>query len=295
MEEGHREQWFESSLIWWLSGVALVGFIMVIAGQFTAKRPVIKLALLGNGGFASVIVMGFMLGAVLYGSSFVIPQFLAAVAGYNALQSGQVVLLAGIPAMLMMPMLPLLVSRADARLMIALGFAIMAMSCWLDSSLTANSTGSAFTDGQLLRGLGQSLCMMFLNQSAISSVAPQDAGDASGLFNAARNLGGSICLAVLATLQDQRLDFHRWSLHSAIQANDPAVQSWVAAQSLSAGPGPDGLTSAYMSLDGLVSGQALVMAYNDDFFAMTVGILIIIPLVLLLKPLPKGQINMAAH
>ncbi|HEX7858369.1 MAG TPA: DHA2 family efflux MFS transporter permease subunit [Sphingobium sp.] len=295
LEEGHREQWFESSLILWLTVVTFIGFALVAAGQLLAKRPVIKLALMRNGGFASVIVMGFVLGAVLYGSSFVIPQFLAAVAGYNALQSGQVVLLAGIPAMLMMPLLPMLIARADARLMIALGFLIMAASCWFDSSLSTESTGGAFSDGQLLRGLGQSFCMMFLNQSAISSVAPRDAGDASGLFNAARNLGGSICLALLATLQDQRLEFHRWTLHSAIQANDPAVQTWVASQSVTGGVGPDGLTSAYMSIDSMVSAQALVMAYSDDFVAMTIGILIVVPLVLLLKPLPKGQAPMAAH
>ena len=68
--------------------------------------------------------------------------------------------------------------------------------------------------------------VMFLNQAAISSVAREDAGDAAGLFNAARNLGGSVGLALLATLQDQRWEFHRWTLHSALGANNLNVQDW---------------------------------------------------------------------
>ena len=295
LEEGHREQWFESSLIWWLTAITVIGAALIALGQFGRRRPVIKLALMRDRQFAAIIVMSLMLGAVLYGTAYVIPQFLAVAAGYNALQSGQVVLLAGIPALLMMPLLPLLIARTDARLMIGIGFMIMAASCWFDSDLTILSTGGTFTDGQLMRGVGQSLTMMFLNQAAISSVVAEDAGDASGMFNAARNLGGSVCLALLATLQEERFEFHRWTMHSSLPATDPTVQGWVAGQAALGGVGPDGLTSAYMSVDAAISAQALAMAYNDEFIAMTVGILIITPLVFLMKPLPKGRIAMAVH
>lgn len=295
LEEGHRELWFESSLICWLTAMTLLGAALVAAGQYLAPRPVIRLALLRNRGFAAVFVMALALGAVLYGSAFIIPQFLAAVAGYNALQSGMVVLLVGIPAMLMMPLLPMLIARADVRVMVAIGFLVMAAACWLNGNLTTASTGSAFTPGQLLCGVGQSLTMMFLNQSAISSVAAKEAGDASGLFNAARNLGGSICLALLATVQDGRLEFHRWTMHAAVQASDPQVQAFVAGQAAALGGGPDGLEGAYRTVDFAISGQALAMAFSDDFFVMTMVTLAVLPLVFLLKPLPKGQGLVMAH
>ncbi|MBS0481032.1 MAG: DHA2 family efflux MFS transporter permease subunit [Proteobacteria bacterium] len=295
LEEGHREQWFESAMIWQLTVVTLIGFVFIAIGQFTARKPVIKLALLRNRTFAAVFVLALILGAVLYGTSYVIPQFLAAIANYNALQAGKVVFLSGVPALMMMPLIPLLLRFVDLRLAVGIGFATMALTCWIDASLTAQSSGSSFTESQLLRGFGQVMGMMFLNQAAISSVRIDEAGDASGLFNAARNLGGSIGLAVLATVQDSRLDFHHWMLNSAVQANAPAVQAYIGQQAARYGGGPEGLATAYRMFDQSVIRDAMVMAFNDEFLLLTVGILAVIPLVLLLKPLPKGQINMAMH
>ena len=295
LEEGHREQWFESGEIITLTIVSVIGFLLLAAGQFVAKKPVIKLALLRNREFAAVFVLALILGAVLYGTSYVIPQFLAGIAGYNALQAGKVVFLSGIPALMMMPLIPLLIRIVDLRLAVAVGFGVMALSCWGDAFLTANSDGSAFTESQLLRGVGQVMGMMFLNQAAISAVRADEAGDASGLFNAARNLGGSIGLAMLATVQDTRWEFHRWTLHSSLQANDPAVQEQMQAMTAQYGGGPEGLAAAYRMMDSMVTRDALVMAFNDEFFLLTIGIVAVIPLVLLLKPLPKGQVNMAMH
>ena len=295
LEEGNREQWFESSLIWQLSAVALLGFVLIGVGQVTARRPVVKLALLRNRAFAAVFVLGLMIGAVLYGTSYVIPQFLAAIAGYNAYQSGFVVFLSGIPAAMMMPLFPLLVTRFDLRAVVATGMLCMAASCWLDTSLTALSDGSDFTYSQLLRGLGQALSMLFLNQAAIASVRPEEAGDAAGLFNAARNLGGSIALALLATVQERRLEFHRWTLHSTLQSSDPAVQDWVNAQATSLGGGPEGMAGAIRNIDLSVMRDAMVMAFSDEFTLLVVAILALVPLVLLLRPLPKGHHQMAMH
>ncbi len=295
LEDGHKEAWFESTLIWQLSIVALAGFILLAIGQFTAKKPVIKLALLRNREFAAVSMMALILGGVLYGTSYIIPQFLAAIADYNALQAGQVVFLSGIPALLLMPVVPLLIRKIDLRLAVALGFGLMAFSCLLDTALTAQSSGGAFTESQLLRGVGQILAFMFLNQAAISAVDLDDAGDAAGVFNAARNLGGSITLALLATVQDTRWQFHRWNLHSNLQANDPAAQGWLSSLAEQFGGGAEGLTAAYRMIDATITREALVMAFNDEFWLMTVGTLLVIPLVLFLKPLPKGQVNLAMH
>uniref|UniRef100_UPI00403F6A6A MDR family MFS transporter n=1 Tax=Novosphingobium sp. ZN18A2 TaxID=3079861 RepID=UPI00403F6A6A len=295
LEEGHRELWFQSTLIWQLTIVTAIGFGLLIAGQIFARRPVIKLRLLFQREFFAVFVMALVIGVVLYGISFVIPQFLAALADYNALQAGQVVFISGIPAMLMMPIVPILIARVDLRYAVAFGFLMMALSCWFDTSLTAASTGEAFTDSQLVRGVGQVLSMMFLNQAAIAAVSTEDASDASGLFNAARNLGGSIGLALLASLQDNRLEFHRWRLHSTLQANSDTVQAWVHQQAAQFGGGPEGIAAALRSIDGMVSRQALAMAYADDFTVMVYAIMLTLPLVFLLKPLPKGAHQVAMH
>ncbi|MES2451337.1 MAG: MDR family MFS transporter [Pseudomonadota bacterium] len=291
LEEGQREQWFESVLIIKLTGVAILGFLLLLAGQIFARRPVIRLQLLLDRQFGSVALMGMVLGMVLYGTSYAIPQFVAVVANYNALQAGHVVLLAGIPSLILMPFTPLLMKYIDIRIAVTFGMLVMAYSCWNDSDLTALSVGGAFTVGQLLRGVGTIFVMLFLNQAAIRSVPPAFAGDASGLFNAARNIGGSVGLAMLATIQDQRLWFHSRRLEETLSANSVAVQDWVAGTAQSMG----GTSAAIRSIEGNVQLQALVMTYNDIFWLLALGILIVTPLVLFLRPLPKGAPMAAAH
>lgn len=290
LEEGHREEWFESPLILRLTAMTILGFALLFAGQFVASKPVIRLRLLLNRQFGSVVLMAVVLGMVLYGTSYAIPQFLAIIAGYNALQAGKVILLMGVPAILLMPFTPLMIRHIDIRIAVASGLFIMAASCWLDSSLTSASTGSAFTEGQLMRGVGTILTMLFLNQAAIASVSPDDAGDAAGLFNAARNIGGSFALAGIATLQDQRSWLHSRRLEEALSANTPAVQEHLSGMAQALGSSE----AAFRVLAGSIQQQALVMAFNDIFWILAMGILAVVPLVLFLRPLPKGM-SMAMH
>src|SRR3546814_9678323 len=87
LEEGHREEWFESALIRWLALIAVIGFASLIYGQLNASKPVLKLRLLLNRQFGSVSVMALALGMVMYGLTYVIPQFLAFISDYNAFQT----------------------------------------------------------------------------------------------------------------------------------------------------------------------------------------------------------------
>ncbi|MBT2189051.1 MDR family MFS transporter [Sphingobium nicotianae] len=291
LEEGQRELWFASRLIWAMAGVSAVGFALLITGQLTAKRPVIKLSLLLDRQFGSVALMGMVLGVVLYGTAFVIPQFLAAIAGYNALQAGKIVLISGIPSLFMMAIVPILLKRIDIRIAVATGLAIMGGSALLDASLTADSVGGDFVVSQLMRGVGQILGMLFLSQAAIQSVPQQDAGDASGLFNSVRNLGGSLALAGISIIQDQRLWLHTRRIEETLSANSLAVQERIAGMAAMLGGQP----AALRSLSQQIQGQALVMTYNDIFTIMGFGTLIIIPFVLFLRPLPKSSAPAAMH
>jgi len=290
LEEGSREEWFASPLIQKMAITSLFGFCLLFYGQATARRPVIKLSLLLDRQFGSVALMGMALGVVLYGTSYAIPQFLAAIAGYNALQSGKVVLLSGIPSLLMMPLVPILVRKLDIRIAVALGMGIMGFSAWLETGLTLASSGGDFTESQLMRGVGQILSMLFLSQAVVQSVPPRDAGDASGLFNAVRNLGGSFALAGISILQQDRVWLHSRRLEETLNANAPAVQDYV--KGLGSVAGPD----ASLSLIGQqIQQQALVMTYNDIFFAMSLVTVCVVPLVLFLRPLPRNASLGAMH
>ncbi|WP_242153778.1 MDR family MFS transporter [Sphingomonas sp. BAUL-RG-20F-R05-02] len=291
LEEGQRELWFASSLIRTVAAISAVGFISLFAGQFLARRPVIKLSLLLDRQFGSVALMGVVLGIVLYGTSYVIPQFLASIADYNSLQSGKVVMLSGIPSLMLMAIVPILLRRIDIRIAVGGGLLIMGMSAYFDANLNAFATGGDFTESQLLRGVGQILAMLFLSQAAVQSVPPADAGDASGLFNAMRNLGGSFALAGISIIQDQRTWFHSRRMEETLNANSVMVQDYMAGSAQRAGS----MAAAYRQLGGQIQVEALVMTYNDIFFIMACGTLIVLPLVLFLRPLPKHSEPAAMH
>jgi DHA2 family multidrug resistance protein len=274
LEEGQRERWFESRMICELSVVSAIGIGLLILGQFVSKKPVIQLKILLTRSFGGVFVMSLMVGAALYGILYIIPQFLTAVSGYNALQSGEIAAISGIPTIMLLAVFPILVRLIDIRIAVASGFVLYAASCFMDIHLSPEAAGPQFVLSQIIRGIAQFFAMLFLNQAATSAVAQDLVEDASGLFNAARNLGGSFGLAMVATVQDQRQTFHEARIAESLPANSITVQT--AARAIGLGRMHEDLVS-----------QATVMTYSDLYWVFGVGLLALIPLVLMLKPLPK--------
>ena len=292
LEEGQRQLWFESAEIRWLTLASTIGFVLLAIAQAISPRPVIKLKLLLNKSYAAVIGIILMVGMVLYGVLYVIPQFLSGIAGDNAEESGRVLFMSGLPAFLMMPILPAML-KLDIRMTVIAGLCCFALSCFLDTNLTAQSSGQTFLFTQLLRGAGQILTFMPLNQASVGAVGPEDAADAAGLYNMARNLGGSIGLALLGVFIDRQTVAHVQSIGASVSANSPLAQSQIAAQAagFAAQHGVDlatGQGQALSQLGATIQVQAIVMTYADCFFVLGVGLLLMIPLVFLLRPPPKG-------
>jgi len=191
-----------------------------------------------------------------------------------------------------MPILPAML-KLDLRLTVIAGLCCFAVSCFMDTGLTAASSGHDFLWTQLLRGAGQILTFMPLNQASVGAVGMEDAADAAGLYNMARNLGGSMGLALLGVFIDRQTVAHVQSIGASVTANSPLAQSQMAAQaagfaSQSGGDLATGQVQALTQLGGTVQVQAMVMTYGDCFFVLGVGLLFMIPLVFLLRPPPKG-------
>ncbi|CAN5497340.1 MDR family MFS transporter [soil metagenome] len=291
LEEGQREQWFSSPDIRWTTFASLVGFVMLAIGQLRAAHPVINLRLLRDRQFGAIVVMAMAVGMALYGTAYVIPQFLSSIAGYNSLQAGEVVLLSGVPMILLMPFTPLMMKYIPIRRAVTFGMILLALSAWIETDLSPLSTGVSFAASQLMRGVGTVFAMMFLNQAAIRSVPPAQAGDAAGLSNAARNLGGSLALASIAVIQEQRMWLHSRRLEDSLSANSVIVQDYVAAQTRALGSSD----SALRMIDNTIQIQALTMTYADLFWLLAVGICIISPLIFFLRPLPTNAPPVQAH
>ncbi|CAB3707449.1 Colistin resistance protein EmrB [Trinickia soli] len=292
LEEGQRHQWFESGEIVTFALITALGFVLIAISQFVARKPIMRLSLLRNPRYASVIVIVSAVGAGLYGVAYLVPQFLSLISGYNAEQSGDIMLLSGVPAFLMMPLLPRLLGKVDFRVMVIGGLVCFAVSCMLDTSLTAQSAGHDFIWSQLLRGVGQMLAMMPLNQASMSAVSREDSGDAAGLYNMARNLGGSIGLAVIGVVIDRRNAFHVAALRETVTANSSIGQERIAASAAGwlarTGDAAYAKMQALAQLAAQIQQQAAVMTYSETFYLLAIALLACIPLALLLRT-PAAQ------
>lgn len=298
LEEGQREGWFDSSHITLVTGLALVGAALTAWSQARHPDPVLRLRLLRERSFAGAFAVSLIMGAAFYTVLYIIPIFLGTIAGYNAAQTGWVTMYSGAAAMAAMPLFPLLMKYVDVRVLVAAGLVFFAISCFMDVDLTAASGGDQFFWSQVLRGWGQMLIFLPLSQAALAGIAPDDTADASGLFNIARNLGGSIGLAGSAILIDQRLAFHSAEIGQSVTANSP-----LASDRLAQGAAPflvEATDMARASAAGLaqlvrfVEREALVMTYADAFWVFGIAMLVAVPAVLLLKTPPEGA-GMAVH
>ena len=292
LEEGQRNRWFESQMITTLSIVTAVGFVLIAISQFVAREPMLRLSLFRNLRYASVILIVFAVGMGLYCVSYLLPQFLSGVAGYNAEQSGVVLLVSGLPAFMIMPILPRLLGAVDSRWLVSAGLLLFGVSCLLDTSLTAQSVGHDFTYSQLMRGFGQMLAMMPLNQASMAAVSKEEAGDASGMYNMARNLGGSVGLALIGIFLDRHTTLHDNILREAVTNNSVLANARIdgSAASFMA----QGSDAAYAHMQALgqfaqqIHVQATVMTYSETFYLLAYALLICIPLALFLRT-PRGM------
>jgi len=167
------------------------------------------------------------------------------------------------------------------------GLVCFAVSCMFDTSLTAQSAGHDFVWSQLLRGVGQMLAMMPLNQASMSAVSREDSGDAAGLYNMARNMGGSVGLAVIGVIIDRRNAYHVAVLRDSVTANSLIGQERIAASAANwlarTGDAAYAKMQALGQLAQQIQQQAVVMTYSETFYLLAIGLLACIPLALMLK------------
>ena len=278
LEEGSRKDWFGSDLIVKLSVVAAIFLTIFFWIELTRKRPFIELRLLLRRNFGLATIVNIALGIGLYGSVYILPLFLAQIPQYNALQIGEVIMWAGIPQLFLVPFVPKLMQRIDLRVLIAVGVSLFAISCFMNSQLTYDTGIDQLRWSQLVRACGQPLIIVPLSSIATAGITPAMAGSASGLFNMMRNLGGSIGIAVLATLLTTREKFHSNRLGEGISVFDPQTQQRIDQLTEAfIGRGIDPTTAnnqALATIDNLVRREASIMAYNDCFYFIGCALLL---------------------
>lgn len=285
LEEGHRKDWLESSLIVELGVVALLSLILFVILQLSRPNPLINLGILRERNFGLTGIASLGMGLGLYGSIYLLPLYLAQIQHYNALQIGQVIMWMGIPQLFLIPFVPKLMKVIAPKWLCAAGFALFGLSSFASGALNPDFAGDQFHPIQIIRALGQPMIMVTVSLIATAYVQPQDAGSASSLFNILRNLGGAIGIALLATLLDSRSKVYFDYLREALVPTNPAVAERLATLTRQLGSEQ----AALGRLSEITHQQAMIMAYNDAFHFVGIALAISMVAVMLTRGLPQNM------
>jgi MFS transporter, DHA2 family, multidrug resistance protein len=270
LDEGTVYDWFGSPFIVKLSLLAAVMLTAFIAVELTRKEPLIQLRLFRRRNFAFGTAGNFLLGFALYGSAYLLPQYLAVSQGFDSQQVGEVMAWTGLPQLLIIPFVPLLMRHIDPRLLAGIGLTIFATSCFMNLHLDANYAAPQLLLPDVTRALGQALVMTPLAGIAMVGITPAEAGAASGLFNMLRNLGGAIGTSALETVFTKREQYHSFIINAGVSALQPATAAQLTAlqRYFMAHGTPDAAAAmqrAAIAVGGIVRAQATYMGYADCF------------------------------
>jgi DHA2 family multidrug resistance protein len=295
LEEGERKDWFGNPYIFrfaWIAGIFLVLFLI---RELTAKKPFLNLGLFKHRSFALSCIIQSALGLGLYGTVFIVPEYLGSVQGYSASDIGTTLMWVGIPQLFILPFVPKLIRVIDIRLVIGCGGLLFALSCFMNAFLDADYARPQFVFSNIVRAFGQPLMLIPLLSVATADIPARESGSASALFNMMRNLGGSIGIALLSTLVTNREHLHSTRIGSTVTAESPALAGRLESTTqLLISKGLDPVTAARSSLkllSGSMSEQAFLLAYGDAFYV--IGVVMAASVLLLFFVKKPGQLKPA--
>jgi MFS transporter, DHA2 family, multidrug resistance protein len=293
LEEGNKDDWFSSPFILRLALVALVSLALFAWIELTVEKPLIRLRLLArrNFGFGTIAVT--LLGFALFGSVYILPAYLGQAQGYNSEQIGAVLAWTGLPQLLLIPLVPKLMQRFDARLIAFTGLMIFAYSCFMNTAMSADYAGDQLWIPNIVRAIGQAMVLTPLTSVTTGDTAPQDAAAASGISNMLRNLGGAVGTAVLATIITKREQFHSNIIGQSVSLGREEVRSRISQLTdffLAHGvPDPAAAhQQAIIALGKAVKRQALVMGFSDTF-AVIAAVLVLAAIAVTFTRKVKGS------
>ncbi len=297
LDKGQDEDWFSSKWITRLTVIIVVGLIAFIFRELRAPTPLVDLKIFTNrnfwaGTFTTAIVMG-----VMYSSATMLPQFLQTLHGYTAELSGWAIAPRGMGALCMMPLVGYLLSFLDGRKLIILGLCLFAVSNHMLGHLNMEIDMGSLVFANVVQGLAMGLIFVPLMTLAVGTVRKEQMGNASGLFNLARNVGGSIGISAVTTYLVRNAQGNQVHMVSHLTPYDPAYRRYLDGFRAALTPrngAPQASRQAYGLMYGMLRQQSTLLAFVNTYRWMAVAVLFCIPAVLLMKKvIARG--GMRAH
>lgn len=287
LERGEHYDWFSSRLMVALAAVAVSALVTMVWWELRTDHPVLDLRVLRHPSLTSATTQASAVGMALYGSVFALPLYLQTLLGYDAETTGWLIFPSAVASAVSMIAAGRLLRVVQPRTLVAIGTVVLAGSMFMHGTLTTESGAGDVHLPVILRGLGFGLIFVPVTTAAFVGLPAREMPHGTALFNLMRQLGGSVGIAIVATLLTTATARHRAALVEHVTVYDAATSDRLAAYSRAFhAAGSDSTTASRQALallDRQVERQAAMLAYRDAFRLLGLVVLCSLPLVLLLR------------
>jgi len=287
LEEGQSDDWFESKVITVSFVVSVVVLAAFVIRELTCDVPAVNLRLFKDPVFLSGTLIGALMFALLMATMFLLPLFMQELLGFTATDAGFALMPRVFVMMIATPIVGRIYNAVSPRIIIGVGVLFIAWGAWDMSHFTLASSQHDVIWAIMTQGVGFSCLFVPLSTVALSSIPRHKMADATGLNSLFRQVGGSIGLAIGATLLTTYGDQARYALVAHL---DPARQATLDRLRMMVGgfvaKGFDPVAAKQMALralDGIVQGQSTLLAFDRVFLVAGISFLAVLPLLIFLK------------
>jgi len=297
LEEGSKKDWFADTTILALAVLAAVSGPAFIWRSLTYHNPIVELRAFANRNFTVGVIMTFIVGAALFGGTFLLPLFLGRVLDYSPSEVGTTMVVSGLAMFATAPFAGRLVRRLDLRVLMFVGFVMCAWGMWDARALTAEWGYWEFAGVQAMRGAGVMLAMIAAQQVTMSTLPDHMVKNASGLVNLSRNVGGAFGLAFLNTSLTTNTALHMGELTDRISQSNVQMQAMLAGMSQRFAGSIDPEAAALKAVWGMLQRQATTLAFGDAFAILAIACAVAAVVTLFARPVKTapGTPPLEAH
>jgi DHA2 family multidrug resistance protein len=286
LDKGQEEDWFGSNWIRWLVAISTVSLIGFVVREFTTDHPLVDLRVFRNRNFAVGVMLMTVVAVILYGTTAELPLFLQTLMGYPALQSGYAMSPRGIGAFVTTFIVGQLVGRIRSRWLLCCGFTLLAGSSFMLSDITLQVSQARVILPSILNGVAISFIFVPLTTTTMGQLRQSQMGNATGLYNLMRNLGGSIGIAFVTTMLARGAQVHQALMVGHLTPTDPVFRQQIAAAHallVRHGDPVHATSQAYSLVYNTLDHQAHLWAFVDNFRLFGLLALGCVPLIFLFK------------
>jgi len=279
LDRGEQNDWFSSWETIVECGLAIAAGWMFVVHMVTAKHPLFERSMFADRNFATGMVFMAVTGVLLLAGLALLPPLLQNLYGYSVLQSGFLTAPRGVGTLISMLLAGRLVGKIDSRLLVGIGVVLMGISLYMMTGFAIDQPSRPVIMSGVVQGLGLGLIFVPLQSLAFETLAPRMRTTAAALLNLSRNVGGSIGISIVSTqlvrmTQVSHADLAANITQQTIPTANPEILQTVAPV---AGP------AALAYINGMITKQALFIAYLDDFKLMMIVTFSVLPLLLFMR------------